>query len=208
MRKLVCLLSVIALLVCLAACAADTGDVGDAGTQGKHEEKGAVGVEFDPGEAVIAIVRVFETPPDGEVDATLIGEGELSLDTMDGEFDVDALWTDVLDIDEDGDGDEVTLVYDDEDGILYAYAIETFNCLSGEGTASAGILMAIYDDGNAAGAPEGSGWYAVGLDAGECAAEAAVLWGCEFDANGEETVCGTATIDRVTGTVTITKTTE
>ena len=45
MRKLVCLLSVIALIVCVAACAADTGD---ADTQEKHAEKAAVGVEFDP----------------------------------------------------------------------------------------------------------------------------------------------------------------
>jgi len=205
MSKLVCLLSVIALLVCLAACAAGTGDGGDAGTYETHGEDTTVGVEFDPGEAVIAIVRVFETPPDGEVDATVIGEGELSLDTMDGEFDVDALWTDSLDVDEDGAADEVTLVYDDEDGILFAYAIDDFDCISGDGTASAGILMAVYDDGNAAGAPEGSGWYIVGLDAGECAAEAAMLWGCEFDANGDETVCGTAAIDKAAGTVTIAK---
>ena len=208
MRELVCLLSVIALLVSLAACAAGTGDGGDAGTNDKHGEEGALGVEFDPGEAVIAIVRVFEAPPDGEVDATLIGEGELSLDTMDGEFDADALWKDSLDVDEDGAADEVTLVYDDEDGILFAYAVDTFDCLSGDGTASAGILMAVHDDGNAAGAPEGSGWYIVGLDAGECAAEAAMLWGCEFDANGDETACGTATIDAAAGTVTIAKVTE
>jgi len=206
MRKLVWLLSVIALLVSLAACTEGTGDGGDAGTHDKHGEEAALGVEFDPGEAVIAIVRVFETPPDGEVDATLIGEGELSLDTLDGEFDADALWKDSLDVDEDGAADEVTLVYDDEDGILFAYAVDTFDCLSGDGTASAGILMAVHDDGNAAGAPEGSGWYIVGLDAGECAAEAAMLWGCEFDANGDETVCGAATIDKAAGTMTITKT--
>jgi hypothetical protein len=206
MSKPVCLLSVIALLVSLAACAAGTGDGDAAGTQDKHGEEAAVGVEFDPGEAVITIVRIFESPPDGEIDATLIGEGALSLETMDDEFDVDALWKESLDVDEDGAADEVTLVYDDEDGILFAYAVDTFDCLSGDGTASAGILMAVHDDGNAAGAPEGSGWYIVGLDAGECAAQAAMLWGCEFDVNREETVCGTAAIDMNAGTVTITKT--
>jgi len=208
MRKLVSLLSVIALVICFAACAAGTDDGADAGTHENHGEQATVGVEFDPGEAVIAVVRVFETPPDGEVDATLIGEGGLSLDTMDDEFDVDALWKDALDVDEDGAADDVTLVYDDEDGILFAYAVDTFDCLSGDDTASAGILMAVHDDGNAAGAPEGSGWYIVGLDEGECAAEAAMLWGCEFDANGDETVCGAATIDTAAGTVTIAKTTK
>jgi hypothetical protein len=203
MRKLVCLLSVIALLVFLAACAADTGEEGDAGTQEKQGEEAAVGVEFDPGEAVITIVRIFERPPDGEVDATLIGEGGLTLETMDDESDVDALWQESLDVDEGSAPVEVTLVYDDEDGILFAYAVGTPDCLSGDGTASAGILMAVHDDGNAAGAPEGSGWYVVELDAGECAAESAMLWGCEFDANGDETVCGAATIDTAAGTVTI-----
>ena len=46
----------------------------------------------------------------------------------------------------------------------------------------------------------------VGLDAGECAAEAAMLWGCEFDETGNETACGTATVDKAAGTVTISKT--
>jgi len=205
MRKLVCLLSVIALLVFLTACAADKGD---AGTPETHGEQATVGVDFDPGEAIITIVRIFETPPDDKVDGTLIGEGGLSLETMDDEFDIDAMWTDRLAVDEDGAEVEVTLSYDDEDGILFAYAADTIDCRSGDGTASAGILMAVHDDGNAAGAPEGSGWYIVGLDAGECAAEAAMLWGCEFDANRDETACGTATIDMAAGTVTITKVTK
>jgi hypothetical protein len=206
MRKLVGLLSITALLVCLAACAGGTGDGADAGTNEGHGEQATVGVEFDPAEAIVTIVRIFERPPDGEVDATLVGEGGLSLETMDDEFDVDALWKESLDADEDGAADEVTLVYDDEDGILFAYAVGTIDCLSGDGTANAGILMAVHDDGNAAGAPEGSGWYIVGLDAGECAAQSAMLWGCEFDANRDETVCGTAAIDKAAGTVTITKT--
>jgi hypothetical protein len=205
MRKLVCLLGVIALLVFVAACAADTGDAGDAGAQEKHGEEAEVGVEFDPGEALITIVRVFERPPDGEVDGTLIGEGGQTLDTMDGENDVDAMWTESIPVEREGGADEVTLIYDDEDGILFAYAVDIFDCLSGEGTASAGILMAIHDDGNAVGAPEGSGWYIVGLDAGECAAQAAMLWGCEFDAEGNETACGRATVDRAAGTVTFAK---
>jgi hypothetical protein len=206
MRKLAGLLSITALLVCLAACAGGAGDGADADTHEGHGEHAAVGVEFDPGEAIITVVRIFETPPDSKVDGTLIGEGGLSLETMDDEFDVDALWKESLDVDEDGAADEVTLVYDDEDGILFAYAVDSFDCLSGDGTATAGILMAVHDDGNAAGAPEGSGWYIVGLDAGECAAQTAMLWGCEFDANREETVCGTAAIDVSAGTATITKT--
>jgi len=206
MRKLVCLLSLLALLVCLAACAAGTDGGGDAGTHEGHADTGEVGVDFDPGEAVLYIVEIFEQPPDGEVDETLIGEGGLTLDTMDGEFDTDALWTESIAVEKEGAADEVTLVYDDEDGILFAYAVDMFDCLSGDGTASAGILMAVYDDGNPKGAPEGSGWYIVGLDAGECAADAAMLWGCEFDEAGNETACGTATVDKAAGTVTISKT--
>jgi hypothetical protein len=202
MRKLVCLLSVIALVVCIAACAADTGD---ADTQEKQLEKAAVGVEFDPGEALIAIVRVFERPPDGDLDGTLIGEGGHELDTMDGENDVDSMWKESIPVEREGGADEVTLIYDDEDGILFAYAVDIFDCLSGDGTADAAILMGIHDDGNPAGMPEGSGWYIVELDAGECAAEAKMLWGCEFDADGNETACGVATVDKAAGTVTFAK---
>ena len=207
MRKRICLLGTIGLLVVVAACPG-TGDGGDADSQEAYgaDAESEIGIEFDPGDAVIEVVKIFETPPDGEVDATLLGEGELQIDTTDGEFDVDSLWTESLDVDDDGDADEIQLVYDDEDGILYAYAVDVFDCLVGEGTADAGILMAIYDDGNSMGAPEGSGWYIVGLDAGECAAEAAMLWGCEFDPAGQETACGTATIDKAAGTVTIVKT--
>jgi hypothetical protein len=206
MRQLACLLSVLAVLVFLASCAGGTDGGGDAGAHGDQGAYAEVGVEFDPGQAVIDVVKLFEQPPDNEVDATMIGEEGLSLETTDGEFDVDSLWKTSLDIDEDGAADEVTLVYDDEDGILYAYAVDTFECLSGDGTASAGILMGIHDDGNAMGAPESSGWYIVGLDAGECAAQAAMLWGCEFDVDGNETKCGTATIDMAAGMVTIAKT--
>ena len=209
MRKVICLLGAIGLLIVVAACAGGTGDGGDADTQKAAygaDAEAEIGIEFDPGDAVIEVVKIFETPPDGEADATLLGEGGLQLDTTDGEFDVDSLWTQSLDVDEDGDADEVQLVYDDEDGILYAYAVDVFDCMGGEGTADAGILMAVYDDGNATGAPEGSGWYVVGLDAGECAAEAAMLWGCEFDPAGEETACGEAILDKAAGTVTITKT--
>jgi hypothetical protein len=206
MRKWICLLGSVGVLIVVAACGG-TGDGGDADTQEAYGAVAAeIGIEFDPGDAVIEVVKIFQTPPDGEVDATLLGEGALQIDTTDDEFDVDSLWTDSLDVDDDGDADDVQLVYDDEDGILYAYAVDVFDCLSGEGTADAGILMGIYDDGNAMGAPEGSGWYVVGLDAGECAAEIAVLWGCEFDPDGNETACGTATLDKAAGTVTIART--
>lgn len=207
MRKLIGLLSTLALLVVIAACAGGGGDADSQEPSGAEAES-AVGVEFDPGDAVVAIVRVFEQPPDGEVDSTLLGEGALQLDTTDGEFDVDSLWTDSLDVNDDGGAEEVHLVYDDEDGILYAYSLETFDCLVGDGTADAGILMAVYDDGNTHGEPEGSGWYIVGLDAGECAAERAALWGCRFDQTGEETECGTATIDMATGMIEIARTME
>ena len=41
------------------------------------------------------------------------------------------------------------------------------------------------------------------LDVGECAAQAAGLWGCRFDAQGNETECGMATLDEKTDTLTI-----
>jgi hypothetical protein len=57
---------------------------------------------------------------------------------------------------------------------------------------------------NTRGAPPGSGFYVVGLDAGECFARTAMLWGCEFDETGAESKCGEAIIDMATGALEIT----
>jgi len=185
------------LVLTLSACGGGSG-VGDA-----EETPPATGIDADVGKAVITLVRAFELP-DSVADAVLLGEGPVALDTTDGDGDTDSRWVETLDIDADGTMNETQLLWDDEDDILYAYAFESFDCLRGEGTADGGMLVAVYGEENTRGAQAGSGFYVVGLDAGECFARNAMLWGCEFDDTGAESKCGEATIDMATGTLEIT----
>ena len=61
--------------------------------------------------------------------------------------------------------------------------------------------MALYAKGNKANKPVGSGWYLVSLNAGQCSAKKAGTFGCKFDANGNPTECGAATVNNATGEI-------
>jgi hypothetical protein len=157
----------------------------------------------DVGKAVVAMIHAFELPSD-VAEAVFLGEGPLAVNTRDGEDDTDARWVETLDIDDDGTLNETQLLWDDEDDILYAFAFETFDCRAGDGTAEGGMLVATYGEHNSRGWPPGSGFYLIGLDAGECHAKTAMLWGCRFDENRVRTRCGEGTIDVDTGALDIT----
>jgi hypothetical protein len=89
-------------------------------------------------------------------------------------------------------------LYDPNVGVLYGYREDDFKCANGQ-SAHGGILEALYSQGNQAKRPAGSGWYAVGLDEGKCAAKESGVYGCKFDANGNSTECGAAAINSQTG---------
>jgi hypothetical protein len=188
------------LALTLSACGAGTGK--DDSKAHRPKGTGPVGIDADVGRAVVSLVRAFELP-DEVASAVLLGEGPLALDTTDGDGDSDPTWVETLDIDDDGSMNETRFLWDDEDDILYAYAFETSDCLRGEGTNDGGMLVAVYGENNSRGAPTGSGFWVVGLDAGECSARHAMLWGCRFDEAGEKTKCGEATIDAITGSLEI-----
>jgi len=194
-RTRICVSGLLALA--LSACAGGTGE------EGAEETRAVAGIDADIGKAVVTLIRAFELP-DGVASAVLLGEGPVALDTTDSDGDTDSLWVETLDINENGNMNETQLMWDDEDNILYAYAFEKFDCLRGDGTADGGMLAAIYGEENTRGAPPGSGFYVVGLDAGECFARTAMLWGCEFDETGAKSKCGEATIDPASGTLEIT----
>ena len=63
----------------------------------------------------------------------------------------------------------------------------------------AAFLEALYAKGNQAAKPVGSGWYLVGLNAGQCGTKQSAAFGCKFDANGNPTECGAAEINYATG---------
>lgn len=169
------------------------------GSSGSGNGKPAAKV--DPS-AVQALAK-SPTPPPGARKATSIGSGQLTINTQDGPGDDDSCWVQQIDIDGDGDVEETTLLWDDEDRILFASANTEVPCDLG-GTAVASLLIGVNAAGNTRGASAGSGFYAVYLDASECYVEAAGLYGCRFDADGDIIAAGAATIDEVTGEVTIT----
>jgi hypothetical protein len=103
-----------------------------------------------------------------------------------------------------GGGGMVTtdFLYDPNVGVLYGYREDDFKCANGQ-PAHGGILEARYVQGNQVKRPAGSGWYAVELDANKCAAKKSEIYGCKFDANGNVTSCGTATINSRSGDIDI-----
>lgn len=112
-------------------------------------------------------------------------------------------WTDMVDIDDDGVEEDNQFLLDKKRGILYTYREDKFQCANGS-PSNGGILMAIYSAGNVDGRPTGSGWYIVGLKAGQCGESKAGTFGCRFDVNGKMTACGTAKIKDESGEVEVT----
>ena len=125
-----------------------------------------------------------------------IGKGQLTANTAQPS----SFWNEKLDVDDDGVVDTSDFLYDAQNGILFTYRESDFACANG-GTANGGILEALYADGNKAGKPVGSGWYAVKLNASQCGATNAGVYGCRFDADGNPTTCGVATINNQTGDI-------
>jgi hypothetical protein len=133
-------------------------------------------------------------PPSSAKATTTAGNNKAKVSTANSASDDDSFWVEKLDVDGDGDVEDASLVWDDEDRILFAYTVGAFTCKNG-GTATAELLVGTYADGNARKRPAGSGFWVADLDKGECGAQAAGLWGCKFDANGSETTCGVAALD-------------
>ncbi len=133
-------------------------------------------------------------PPASAKQVKSIGKGKVAANTANTPDDTDSLWIEKIDVDGDGNVDEASLLWDDEDKVLYIYKEGTFICARG-GTGAGGMLIAIYGKGNTHGKPAGSGWWAADLDKSECAAQAAGVYGCTFDASGNSTACGMAAVD-------------
>ena len=133
-------------------------------------------------------------PPAGATKSTTVGKGKVAVATANAAGDQDSFWVEEIDIDGDGNVERTDLLWDDEDKVLYLYADGTFTCTKG-GTGEGAMLIAVFGQGNPYKKPAGSGWYVVELDKLECGAQAAVVFGCRFDAKGNATACGEATID-------------
>jgi hypothetical protein len=131
----------------------------------------------------------------GKTQKTSVGKGVLTVTT---EQPVD-FWQEQVGY---GGGAMVTtdFLYDPNVGVVYGYREDDFKCSNGQ-PANGGILEALYTKDNKSAKPAGSGWYAVELDAGKCAAKESGIYGCKFDGSGNPTVCGAATINGRTGDI-------
>jgi len=109
-----------------------------------------------------------------------------------------SFWTEQVDIDDDGTVEDNQFLWDAQRGVLYTYREDDFSCANGN-PETGKILMAIYAKGNKGGKPVGSGWYLVGLNAGQCGIAKAGTFGCRFDGSGNYTECGAAVVNEKTG---------
>jgi len=138
------------------------------------------------------------TPPPGAKPATGLGSGSLQTSTANSAGDQDWIWTENIDITGDGQVEATQLLWDDEVKVLFLAASTTFSCTDG-GVGVGSLLIGLYGAGNPDQQPVGSGVWAVELDKSECAAAAAGIFGCTFDANGNSTACGVAVLNTQTG---------
>jgi hypothetical protein len=153
--------------------------------------KSAGGADVDPA----AVQKKAGTPPPASATkGTAAGADSMEIATANGDADSDSVWVEEIDIDGDGTVEETTLVWDDEDKVLFAYSEGTFTCDNG-GTGEGGMLVAVNAKDNPRKRPAGSGFWIVEIDETECGAEAAAMMGCQFNAKGKDTACGVATID-------------
>jgi hypothetical protein len=131
-----------------------------------------------------------------------IGNGKTTVKTSkDNSF-----WVEELDITGNGNAVETQMLWDDTDKVLFSYADTTFRCNDGS-TANGDFLIATYGKNNREKKPAGSGWWAANLDQGECKARTDELFGCQFNANGKNTMCGVANLNEKTHELTITEAT-
>ena len=136
-------------------------------------------------------------PPATATKAKSVGKTAIKVSTANSATDDDSFWIEATDIDGDGNVEDANYVWDDEDKVLFTYADGTFTCANG-GTGAGELLVAVVAAGNTWNRPAGSGFWLAAVDKGECAAQAAGLVGCKFDATGNATACGIATLDEKT----------
>ncbi len=126
--------------------------------------------------------------------ADTFGKGKASVTVKGHPGGVDhSFWEEELDVD--GSGNPVTsdIAWDNHHKVLYVSKDRSFQCRNGQ-SADGSTLMAVYGRRNTLKKPAGSGWWVADLDAGKCSVGEAGIYGCKFDSDGNNTDCGSATI--------------
>ena len=113
-----------------------------------------------------------------------------------------SFWAEQMDVDNSGNPVLVDEAWDNTDKVLYVSNDRAFTCGNGQ-TATGSTLMAVYAKGNPRKRPAGSGWWVSELHAGDCGVPRDGLYGCRFDAAGNNSDCGGATVQADVGDVVI-----
>jgi len=152
----------------------------------------------------VGVAKLAGQPvPAGAKSAASAGSGAMAVNTANVPSDQDSVWVAKFDIDGDGNLDETSFLWDNEDKVLFAYADDSFTCNNGA-TGSGGMLIGVNATGNPRNRPAGSGFWVAQLDKSECGAALDCLWGCKFDGTGASTACGTVTMDEANDDIVVT----
>jgi hypothetical protein len=155
--------------------------------KGFGQESANVGLDSKSKPSAATITSAKDTkPPANAGTSTTAGKGRLALNRANQGY----VWMQEVDYNADGTVENIEYFYDPVEKMTYHYVEGDFTCAAGTSRGYGGMLIAVYNNGNKLRKPAGSGWYVAELDKGECNAQAAALWGCRFDANGNVTVCG------------------
>ena len=125
-------------------------------------------------------------------DTEAFGKGQATVHLKGGSH-TRSFWTEQLDVDNSGNPVLVDEAWDNRDKVFYISNDRAFTCGNGQ-TATGSTLMAIYAKGNLRKRPVGSGWWVSELHAGDCGVPRDGLYGCRFDAAGNNSDCGGATV--------------
>ncbi|MFI5372442.1 MAG: hypothetical protein ACHQ52_12860 [Candidatus Eisenbacteria bacterium] len=106
------------------------------------------------------------------------------------------MWYETADVDSNGKQELIGFMWDAPSKVMYAYTHDPVTLSDGT-VADKGLLVAQFGDGNTKGKPVGSGWYAYTVERDSTAGKVGgKMFGCTFDAAGNEVECGEGTFDR------------
>src|ERR1700757_1920641 len=70
-------------------------------------------------------------PPANAQQKTSIGKGKATINTQNSPTDTDSFWVETIDVDGNGTVETASLLWDDEDRVLFISYQDTFNCKNG-----------------------------------------------------------------------------
>jgi hypothetical protein len=147
---------------------------------------GSAGVQVNPSQVQ---KKASMPPPSTATKTSAVGKNVQVTTPADSDS-----WVEQLDVDGNGTAEQTNLVWDSKDKVMFSNSSGTFTCKNGA-TGSGELTIAVNGTGNKWGRPAGSGFWIAAMDKGACGTQTDALWGCKFDANGNDTACGVATLD-------------